>query len=253
MNMNDFHSASSSHSQSIRSGLLVLDAYTLRDHIFTHLEVKDLSCLAIVSKDYNTLMNTVHPLFNYTSIMRKRMKPSDWRWKLRRIEAILSNDWILAQELFVFILTTPLNLVLLFIFGVFFIPLHFVANKFKIFNTENYGYKSLICASFGKKHLFSILYDINRSKKAIYKNKSRAITNKLFLLNLIWLLTFGWIYFVLNIFVGVMHCVSIVRIFDLPKISRAAYYFLWPMEYDHFELSFDKPRVPLPDPFADFM
>eukprot|EP01112_Ceratiomyxa_fruticulosa_P014226 TRINITY_DN4057_c0_g2_i2.p1 TRINITY_DN4057_c0_g2~~TRINITY_DN4057_c0_g2_i2.p1 ORF type:complete len:159 (-),score=17.33 TRINITY_DN4057_c0_g2_i2:117-593(-) len=96
-------------------------------------------------------------------------------------------------------------------------------------------------------------HNIKRSRKKIYANKSPSVEKKLFMLNIIWLVTFSWFFSVLLVSIGILRCVTILGFFDFSRNMRIAIYHLWPMEYDHFQVKIEIPRIPLSDPFTDFM
>eukprot|EP01112_Ceratiomyxa_fruticulosa_P011420 TRINITY_DN3097_c0_g1_i1.p1 TRINITY_DN3097_c0_g1~~TRINITY_DN3097_c0_g1_i1.p1 ORF type:complete len:371 (+),score=58.17 TRINITY_DN3097_c0_g1_i1:300-1412(+) len=78
--------------QNTHANLLSLCPYTLQEHIFGRLDKKDLLCLTRVSKNYNTLMNIVHPIFRYSHTLKMRVKSPDIQWKLHRLDAIVKNN-----------------------------------------------------------------------------------------------------------------------------------------------------------------
>eukprot|EP01112_Ceratiomyxa_fruticulosa_P005226 TRINITY_DN1582_c0_g1_i3.p1 TRINITY_DN1582_c0_g1~~TRINITY_DN1582_c0_g1_i3.p1 ORF type:complete len:298 (-),score=43.22 TRINITY_DN1582_c0_g1_i3:694-1587(-) len=227
-----------------------LPPHILQEHFFPCLEMSDLRCLTKVSKAYNQVMNTHHPLFKYTQLVKTRIKPSDWKWKMCRVAAILKNgDWILVRK-FLFCVFNLIPLTALFlVIGTFVIVPCCLLQTFNV-DIANYGFDSLIDASLAYCHTLG-LSDIKRSKKEIYVNNPS--TKKLVLLNLIWLFTVGLLFAMLFVLLAIVHCATVIGIFEAPKYLRLAYYHLWPMEYDFFEVAFAPPLIPLSDPFADFM
>eukprot|EP01112_Ceratiomyxa_fruticulosa_P011423 TRINITY_DN3097_c0_g1_i2.p1 TRINITY_DN3097_c0_g1~~TRINITY_DN3097_c0_g1_i2.p1 ORF type:complete len:334 (+),score=57.62 TRINITY_DN3097_c0_g1_i2:190-1191(+) len=261
--------------QNTHANLLSLCPYTLQEHIFGRLDKKDLLCLTRVSKNYNTLMNIVHPIFRYSHTLKMRVKSPDIQWKLHRLDAIVkSGIWFGHYHYTFFViyaivlsLCTLVAFILSTVYAIFticqtdLVPVFllvllviFLSTIYWIFmivdiNEDDFGRWAEPLMKIGP--LFNMKGQIKFSKKEVFKNKPRRITIKLFLMNFVWAIVVGWFFVPVTVFFAILQYATVFGFFE-NKFLWVAYYLLWPVGYE-FSSNGSTPRIPLEVPFDDFM